>query len=119
MGHIVKTIDYGLTKLLQDEKRLAPGQFAYNYTLDAEAPPGHGLVLTGPVAGTVELADGTTYDVTPECIEHAPGHAEAILFHIDEMHRKGGTFGPDFKSTFEDKTGAPTQPSPDASPGPD
>jgi hypothetical protein len=60
----------------------------YHYTYDG--PEGGGLVRTGPVSGSVQLADGTVYDVGPEVIEHAPGHGNAIAFHIAKMHEKSG-----------------------------
>ena len=44
-----------------------------HYTSDT----GH-VVLTGVEKGPITLADGTTYDLTPEVIEVAPGHGEQI-----------------------------------------
>lgn len=56
---------------------------------DTEGNTG-GLLLTGPVFGTVALSDGTTYDVSPEVIEHAAGHAGPICHHIEKMHEANG-----------------------------
>lgn len=56
---------------------------------DVEGNTG-GLLLTGPISGTVTLSDGTVYDVTPEVIEHAAGHAGPIAHHIDKMHEANG-----------------------------
>lgn len=56
---------------------------------DVEGNTG-GLLLTGPITGTITLSDGTHYDVSPEVIEHAPGHAGAIVHHIDKLHEENG-----------------------------
>lgn len=63
---------------------------------DVEGNTG-GLLLTGPITGTVTLSDGTTYNVSPEVIEHAAGHAGAIVHHIDRLHEANGGLpvGPD------------------------
>lgn len=53
-------------------------------------PEGGGIVMTGPVGGTVRLSDGTVYDVTPAFIGHAPGHAGPIAHHIEKMHEQAG-----------------------------
>jgi hypothetical protein len=48
-------------------------------------------VLTGPVGGTVRLADGTTYDITPYAIEVASeAHAGELVHHIERMHEANG-----------------------------
>ncbi len=60
----------------------------YIYT----GPEGGGLLVTGPISGTVVLADGTVYSVTPEVIEWAPGHEGPILHHIEKLHEAAGTF---------------------------
>lgn len=51
-----------------------------------DGPEGGGVLLTGPISGTVVLKDGTVYDVTPEYITHAPGHAGPIMHHIHKLH---------------------------------
>ena len=52
-----------------------------------------GVIATGPVQGLVTLKDGTQYDVTPEYIEHAPGHAGAICHHIEKLLEASGRLG--------------------------
>lgn len=89
-----RSVDEELTRRRND------GQVHYNYRHEGEG----GILLTGPVAGIVQLNDGTVYDVTPEVIEHAPGHAEALLFHIDEMHKAAGRLPADHVSRFQDNT---------------
>jgi hypothetical protein len=49
-----------------------------------------GVVVTGPAKGTIVLADGTVYDVTPEVIEHKPGHAQEITEKIEDLLRASG-----------------------------
>jgi hypothetical protein len=44
-----------------------------------------GVIVTGPVTGVVTVSDGTQYDVSPEYIEHKPGHAEEICNLIKEL----------------------------------
>lgn len=75
----------------------------YLYTF--EGPEGGGLIVTGPIAGTVALVDGTVYSVTPEVIEHVAGHQGPILHHIEQLHEKAGTFG-DFAHVCTDACGA-------------
>lgn len=93
---------------------------------DTEGNTG-GLLLTGPVFGTVTLSDGTTYDVSPEVIEHAAGHAGAICHHIEKIHeslggvpagpnmvRMGFADGTPFAHTCTDACGAEATPAPTA-----
>jgi hypothetical protein len=39
-------------------------------------------VMTGPITGTVTLADGTEYDVSPELIQVASGEHQAEVAHL-------------------------------------
>lgn len=48
--------------------------------------PTKAVVFTGPVAGVVELPDGTTYDVTDELIEVEPGHELLVSDAIGDKH---------------------------------
>ena len=52
------------------------------------------VVQTGPVAGSVSLADGTVYDVTPEHIQvsevDAGRHAVEVAYHIAKIHESSG-----------------------------
>lgn len=70
------------------KKTLIEGTSRYEYDYDGH--PDGGLMLTGPIATTITLKDGTVYDVTPEVIEHAPGHAGPILHHIEKFHEEMG-----------------------------
>jgi hypothetical protein len=45
---------------------------------------GH-VLLTGPIKGTVTLADGTVYDVSPDVVEIDPAHA-GELGHLIGLH---------------------------------
>lgn len=49
-----------------------------------------GVMITGPAKGEVVLKDGTRYDLTPEVIEHRPGHAGPIAHHIERQHEATG-----------------------------
>jgi hypothetical protein len=76
----------------------------YHYLYEGDGDGG--VLLTGKtVAGTVTLADGTVYDITPEVIEHAPGHAGPICHHIELIHEERGTFGPDWVHVCSDACG--------------
>lgn len=45
--------------------------------------PSKPVVLTGPVKGTVSLADGTTYNVADDYIEvESQDHADEVAHHI-------------------------------------
>jgi hypothetical protein len=74
----------------------------WNY--DYDGPPDGGLLVTGPISGTVVLKDGTAYNVTEPCIEFAPGHDGPILHHVEKMHEAAGTF-PDFTHVCTDRCG--------------
>jgi hypothetical protein len=58
--------------------------------IEHDGPHGGGIIMTGPVKGRITLEDGTTYDVTPDFIEHAPGHAEALCEAIRQRHIASG-----------------------------
>jgi hypothetical protein len=91
------------------------GTNLYNYFYAGH--PDGGLMFTGKVAGTVTLKDGTSYDVTPDVIETAPGHAGGILHYIEKMHENSGDLGPDFKHSCSDTCG-PEADKPKADPAP-
>jgi hypothetical protein len=94
--------------------------FDYNYSCDHGCPEGEctgGLLVTGPISGTVVLSDGTPISVTPDVIEHAPGQVGEILCQIEQLHEKAGTF-PGFTHTHTDACApasqAPTVPNVEA-----
>jgi hypothetical protein len=48
-------------------------------------------VLTGPIGGTVSLADGTTYNISPSVVEVASeAHAGELVHYIEQMHEANG-----------------------------
>jgi hypothetical protein len=52
------------------------------------------VIQTGPVTGSVILADGTVYDVTPEHIQvDKAEHGPAVAFHIAKTHEASGRLG--------------------------
>jgi len=92
--------------------------FDYAYTCDLGHADGEcdgGLIVTGPIAGTVILADGSAVSVTPDVIEHAHGSAGEILCQIEQMHEKAGTF-PDFVHTHTEACTPVVAPTPDPAP---
>lgn len=102
---LVKTADDELTRARRAEGAIGPNDVAYNYASSDGQPTG--FLLTGAVAGTVVLDDGTAYDVTPEVIEHelGKGHGEAIAYHIHRMHQSAGRIPADQDTQFRDETG--------------
>ena len=80
----------------------------YTYT----CPDGHmdecsgGLLVTGPISGTVGLKDGTVYSVTPEVIELAHGHHGPVIHHVEKMHEKAGYNNGQFKHVCTEACGA-------------
>lgn len=77
--------------LVKTDKEVTPrddGSARNHYEYDGVE--GGGVILTGPVSGTVQLKNGHVYDVTPELIEHQPGDAGAICHHIAKMHEASG-----------------------------
>lgn len=67
------------------------------------------VIQTGPVAGSVQLDDGTVYDVTPEHIQVSEldggRHAKAVDFHIAKMHEASGALTR--QAHGDDWTGSP------------
>lgn len=52
--------------------------------------PTKAVVITGPITGTVELPDGTVYDVSDDLIEVEPGHELLVSNAIGERHAAEG-----------------------------
>ncbi len=79
-----------LTKELTDELN-ENGTPRVLWTWDgSDMPEGSGVLVTGPVKGEVVLKDGTRYDVTPEVIEHLPGHGGPLAHHIERRLEESG-----------------------------
>jgi hypothetical protein len=50
---------------------------------------GH-VLITGPIYGTVQTEDGTTYDVSDQVIEIDPAHAGDLAHKIGVYHEEHG-----------------------------
>jgi hypothetical protein len=50
------------------------------------------IVLTGPIAGTISMADGTAYDVSNVAIAVKPAHTNELLLAIHKAHHAAGRF---------------------------
>lgn len=70
----------------------ATGRPIMNYIFDGSDGM-EGVLFTGPVRGSVTLSDGTSYDLTPEVIEHLPGHAGPLCHHIERRLEESGQLG--------------------------
>ena len=77
-----------LTKTLTDELN-ENGTPRIEWTFDGSDGM-EGVIVTGPVKGLIVTAAGTRYDVTPEVIEHKPGHAAEITEQIEHLLRSSG-----------------------------
>lgn len=94
--------------------RLGDNEDGSPHYLYVSNDPTRAVVVTGPITGTVETADGTTYDVTESVIEtdmehHGEvGHAIGIR-HEEEGHPKHNGAGDDpFFHSCNDLCGALT-----------
>lgn len=98
-----------LTKTLTDRLN-ENGTPHVEYVWDGtDMPEGSGVLITGPAKGEVVLRDGTRYDVTPEVIEHLPGHAGPISHHIERQLESSGQLGalrPDGSHTCTEACGS-------------
>ncbi len=50
------------------------------------------LMLTGPIAGTMSLSDGSAYDVSEEAIAVKPEHRDELHRAIHKAHHVAGRF---------------------------
>jgi hypothetical protein len=71
------------------------------------------VVQTGPINGTLLLADGTAYDVTPDHIQVKAVHVDAIHYAIAKAHESSGKLtefvhGPNWRGTPATVTGDET-----------
>jgi hypothetical protein len=74
-----------------DEKTGEP-RFRYEMTQE-EFDGGHTVaLLTGPIGGTIGLADGTAYDVSEGAIAVKPEHLEELTLSIHKAHHAAGRF---------------------------
>lgn len=81
-------------------------------------PEGGGVLFTGPVSATVQLKDGSVYDLAPPVIAHAPGHLGPLLHHIEILQETAGRLGPDTAHACSDACGDEVIPARQAAPGP-
>lgn len=92
-----------LRKTLNVEKTAEQGGRPYwdYYYEGPEDGSGH-VFKTGPVAGSIQLSDGTVYNVTEDYIEVEPHHAGPLNHHIAMMHEQSGALnGPGFTFVHE------------------
>ena len=70
----------------------APSGFRFELTQD-DIAAGHTVaLLTGPISGTMSLADGSAYDVSEEAIPARPEHVEELEHAIHRAHHAAGRF---------------------------
>jgi hypothetical protein len=50
----------------------------------------HVAIVTGPLGGSVSLADGTSYDMTEQLIVVPIKHADELVVKIHDVHRLAG-----------------------------
>ena len=67
------------------------GTHRFEYSIMDE-PEGTALFVTGPISGTVVLADGTAYEVTEYAIPVKNEHVSELALTIHKMHHAAGRF---------------------------
>ena len=70
----------------------SPSGTRYELTADEAAAGFSTALLTGPISGTIAMADGSAYDVTPEAIAVKPEHVNELLLAIHKSHHAAGRF---------------------------
>jgi hypothetical protein len=81
------------TQVLNEDgsaKRNPDGSLFFDYAYEGD--PAGGLLVTGPISGTIFLKNNASYNVTEPVIEFAPGDSGPILHHIERKHELAGTF---------------------------
>ena len=70
----------------------SPSGFRFEITPE-DVTSGHSVaLLTGPISGTMSLADGTAYDVTEDAIAVKPEHLNELQTAIHRAHHAAGRF---------------------------
>lgn len=69
-----------------------PNRTNYELTAEEVAAGFSHVVITGPISGTISLADGSAYDVTPYHIAIKPEHADELHLAIHKAHHAAGRF---------------------------
>lgn len=65
----------------------------FNYELtQQEHDDGYALYITGPISGTVSVADGTAYDVTEYAIPVKREHVGHLHVAIHKAHHAAGRY---------------------------
>ena len=70
----------------------SPSGTRYELTADEMVGGFSVAVLTGPISGTIAMADGSAYDVTPEAIAVKPEHVRELLLSIHKSHHAAGRY---------------------------
>lgn len=89
----------GLKKEYVGQNEDGSPHFAWTQTPDADGVV-RPVVFTGPIYGTVTHPDGTTYDVSEQYIEVAPGHEKHVSHLIGLRHEAEGH--PNHQPTVDD-----------------
>lgn len=70
----------------------SPSGKRYELTADEMATGLTAAFLTGPISGTIAMADGAAYDVTDEVIPVRPEHVKELQLAIHKSHHAAGRF---------------------------
>ena len=70
----------------------SPSGHRYELTMEEMASGLSHACFTGPISGTISMADGTAYDVTPDVIAIKPEHADELHLAIHKAHHAAGRF---------------------------
>ena len=70
----------------------SPSGLRFELTDEDVAAGNSAALLTGPISGTMSLADGTAYDVTEEAIAVKPEHVAELEHAIHRAHHAAGRF---------------------------
>lgn len=73
-----------------DHIRNPDGRLRQHYDFSADDCTGKTVLVTGPISGSIELEDGTQYDVTPDHILVADEHVEQLNQAILREHQVAG-----------------------------
>ncbi len=70
----------------------SPSGFRYELEAADVAAGRNALMLTGPIAGTMSLSDGSAYDVSEEAIAVKNEHLDELHRAIHKAHHAAGRF---------------------------
>jgi hypothetical protein len=66
--------------------------FHYDFSTDPGFTENHVALYTGPIGGTLVLADGTAYDVSEQIIAVHKDHVAELTTAIHKAHHAAGRF---------------------------